>query len=225
MKILEVSDLKKDFGKGENMVSALRGITFSVEQGAFVGIVGSSGSGKSTLLNILGALELPTAGKVRIGDRNINELGSKQLTIFRRRYVGFIFQNYNLIPALTGYDNIVLPLTFDFGREIDQKYMEEIMKKLNIEDQQCKYPSEMSGGQQQRIAIARALANRPSLILADEPTGNLDSKTSLEVVCLLKESCKYFGQTVIMVTHNEDLAQLCDYLIHIEDGRIIKDGE
>ncbi|WP_131044456.1 ABC transporter ATP-binding protein, partial [Clostridioides difficile] len=182
------------------------------------------GSGKSTLLNIIGGLDNPTSGDVIIKGKNISKIGKKDLTVFRRRNIGFIFQNYSLMPVLNTYDNIALPVTLDKGNHIDHEYIEMLMKTLGIWDKRLKFPSELSGGQQQRVAIARALANKPALILADEPTGNLDSKTTMEVVCLLKESSAKFHQTILMVTHNENIAQVCDSIIHIEDGIVVNTG-
>ena len=181
-------------------------------------------NGKSTLLNIIGGLDNPTSGDVIIKGKNISKIGKKDLTVFRRRNIGFIFQNYSLMPVLNTYDNIALPVTLDKGNHIDHEYIEMLMKTLGIWDKRLKFPSELSGGQQQRVAIARALANKPALILADEPTGNLDSKTTMEVVCLLKESSAKFHQTILMVTHNENIAQVCDSIIHIEDGIVVNTG-
>ncbi|HGL6486647.1 TPA: ABC transporter ATP-binding protein, partial [Clostridioides difficile] len=195
-----------------------------IERDTFTAIVGTSGSGKSTLLNIIGGLDNPTSGDVIIKGKNISKIGKKDLTVFRRRNIGFIFQNYSLMPVLNTYDNIALPVTLDKGNHIDHEYIEMLMKTLGIWDKRLKFPSELSGGQQQRVAIARALANKPALILADEPTGNLDSKTTMEVVCLLKESSAKFHQTILMVTHNENIAQVCDSIIHIEDGVVVNTG-
>lgn len=220
MKILEIKQLKKYYGSGNTLVRALDGINFSVEKGEMVAIVGASGSGKSTLLNLIGALDSPTEGNIVIEGRQLSNFNRRELAVFRRRLIGFIFQSYNLLPALTGYDNIALPGTFERGKRPDNAFVEEIMDILHIRDQAGKMPGQMSGGQQQRIAIARALVNRPALLLADEPTGNLDRKNSLEVMLLLKEIRKKYNQTILMVTHNEELAQHCDQIITLEDGKI-----
>ncbi|HFL2601876.1 TPA: ABC transporter ATP-binding protein [Clostridioides difficile] len=224
MSILVTNNLVKHYGKGETKVKALNGVSIEIERDIFTAIVGTSGSGKSTLLNIIGGLDNPTSGDVIIKGKNISKIGKKDLTVFRRRNIGFIFQNYSLMPVLNTYDNIALPVTLDKGNHIDHEYIEMLMKTLGIWDKRLKFPSELSGGQQQRVAIARALANKPALILADEPTGNLDSKTTMEVVCLLKESSAKFHQTILMVTHNENIAQVCDSIIHIEDGVVVNTG-
>lgn len=224
MSILVTNNLVKHYGKGETKVKALNGVGIEIERDTFTAIVGTSGSGKSTLLNIIGGLDNPTSGDVIIKGKNISKIGKKDLTVFRRRNIGFIFQNYSLMPVLNTYDNIALPVTLDKGNHIDHEYIEMLMKTLGIWDKRLKFPSELSGGQQQRVAIARALANKPALILADEPTGNLDSKTTMEVVCLLKESSAKFHQTILMVTHNENIAQVCDSIIHIEDGVVVNTG-
>ncbi|HBF4440769.1 TPA: ABC transporter ATP-binding protein [Clostridioides difficile] len=224
MSILVTNNLVKHYGKDETKVKALNGVSIEIEQATFTAIVGTSGSGKSTLLNIIGGLDNPTSGDVIIKGKNISKIGKKDLTVFRRRNIGFIFQNYSLMPVLNTYDNIALPVTLDKGNHIDHEYIEMLMKTLGIWDKRLKFPSELSGGQQQRVAIARALANKPALILADEPTGNLDSKTTMEVVCLLKESSAKFHQTILMVTHNENIAQVCDSIIHIEDGVVVNTG-
>ncbi|HBF4261264.1 TPA: ABC transporter ATP-binding protein [Clostridioides difficile] len=224
MSILVTNNLVKHYGKDETKVKALNGVSIEIERATFTAIVGTSGSGKSTLLNIIGGLDSPTSGDVIIKGKNISKIGKKDLTIFRRRNIGFIFQNYSLMPVLNTYDNIALPVTLDKGNHIDHEYIEMLMKTLGIWDKRLKFPSELSGGQQQRVAIARALANKPALILADEPTGNLDSKTTMEVVCLLKESSAKFHQTILMVTHNENIAQVCDSIIHIEDGVVVNTG-
>ncbi|EQG19904.1 ABC transporter family protein [Clostridioides difficile P71] len=218
------NNLVKHYGKDETKVKALNGVSIEIERATFTAIVGTSGSGKSTLLNIIGGLDSPTSGDVIIKGKNISKIGKKDLTVFRRRNIGFIFQNYSLMPVLNTYDNIALPVTLDKGNHIDHEYIEMLMKTLGIWDKRLKFPSELSGGQQQRVAIARALANKPALILADEPTGNLDSKTTMEVVCLLKESSAKFHQTILMVTHNENIAQVCDSIIHIEDGVVVNTG-
>ncbi|WP_333638014.1 ABC transporter ATP-binding protein [Tissierella praeacuta] len=220
MKILKTMDLKKYYGNDKNLVKALDGVSLEVERGEFVAIVGTSGSGKSTLLHMLGGLDRPTSGEVMVDDKDIFELKDDELTIFRRRKIGFIFQSYNLIPVLNVYENITLPISLD-GNETDKEYIEEIFKTLGIEDKKYSMPNQLSGGQQQRVAIGRALATKPSIILADEPTGNLDSKTSLDVMGLIKISSKRFNQTVIMITHNEEIAQMADRIIRIEDGRIL----
>ncbi|HBF5908786.1 ABC transporter ATP-binding protein [Clostridioides difficile] len=224
MSILVTNNLVKHYGKDETKVKALNGVSIEIERATFTAIVGTSGSGKSTLLNIIGGLDNPTSGDVIIKGKNISKIGKKDLTVFRRRNIGFIFQNYSLMPVLNTYDNIALPVTLDKGNHIDHEYIEMLMKTLGIWDKRLKFPSELSGGQQQRVAIARALANKPALILADEPTGNLDSKTTMEVVCLLKESSAKFHQTILMVTHNENIAQVCDSIIHIEDGVVVNIG-
>ncbi|MDB0439924.1 ABC transporter ATP-binding protein [Clostridioides difficile] len=224
MSILVTNHLVKHYGKDENKVNALNGVSIEIEKATFTAIVGTSGSGKSTLLNIIGGLDNPSSGDVIIKGKNISKLRKKDLTVFRRRNIGFIFQNYSLIPVLNVYDNIALPVTLDKGSYVDHDYIEILMNTLGIWDKRLKFPSELSGGQQQRVAIARALANKPALILADEPTGNLDSKTTMEVVCLLKESSAKFHQTILMVTHNENIAQICDSIIHIEDGIVVNNG-
>ncbi|MCC0643265.1 MULTISPECIES: ABC transporter ATP-binding protein [unclassified Clostridioides] len=224
MSILVTNHLVKHYGEDENKVNALNGVSIEIEQATFTAIVGTSGSGKSTLLNIIGGLDNPSSGDVIIKGKNISKLRKKDLTVFRRRNIGFIFQNYSLIPVLNVYDNIALPVALDKGSYVDHDYIEMLMNTLGIWDKRLKFPSELSGGQQQRVAIARALSNKPALILADEPTGNLDSKTTMEVVCLLKESSAKFHQTILMVTHNENIAQICDSIIHIEDGIVVNNG-
>lgn len=210
----------KIYGEKEHQVTALKDISLSVKEGEFIAIVGTSGSGKSTLLNLIGGLDIPTEGNIFIKGKDISSLTRKELTIFRRRNIGFVFQNYSLMPVLNVYDNTALPITFDRGNHISRGYIEELLRELGIWDKRKKYPNELSGGQQQRTAIARALANRPAILLADEPTGNLDSKTTVEVIGLLKASCRKYSQTILMVTHNEAIAQICDRIIHIEDGMI-----
>ena len=224
MIVLETRNIKKYYGQNETIVKALDGINLSIERGTFTAIVGTSGSGKSTLMNILGGLDKPTAGETLVAGENIASMKKKQLTVFRRRNIGFIFQHYNLLPILNVFDNIALPIKLDVGNRVDKSYIEEIMDCLGIGDKKLCYPNQLSGGQQQRVAIARALANKPAIILADEPTGNLDTKTTMEVVCLLKETSGKFNQTIVMVTHNEDIAQLCDRIIRIEDGKILERG-
>lgn len=219
MKILQTGNLKKYYGSGETQVKALDGINLTVEQGEFVSIVGTSGSGKSTLLHMLGGLDHPTSGTVKVGGRDISRLKEEEVTIFRRRKIGFVFQSYNLVPVLNVYENIVLPVELD-GNQVDEQYVDEIIRMLGLEQRKYNLPSQLSGGQQQRVAIARALATKPAILLADEPTGNLDSVTSQDVLSLLKVSSERFGQTVVMITHNEEIAQLADRIIRIEDGRI-----
>ena len=221
MNILEVQHVHKFYGDKENKIHALNDICLSVRQGEFVAIVGTSGSGKSTLLNLIGGLDVPDDGAITIRDHNIAELSRKALTIFRRRYIGFVFQNYSLMPVLNVYDNVALPVTFDRGKHVDHDYIQALLRQLGLWEKRKRYPNDLSGGQQQRVAIARALANKPALILADEPTGNLDSRTTIDVMGLLKESNRLYKQTMLMVTHNEALAQACDRIIHIEDGRIV----
>ncbi|MDE6387711.1 MAG: ABC transporter ATP-binding protein [Lachnospiraceae bacterium] len=222
MKILETHDLKKYYGNGDTQVKALDGVDLSVEEGEFAAVVGTSGSGKSTLLHMLGGLDYATSGTVTVAGKKIFELNERDLTIFRRRQIGFIFQSYNLVPILSVYENIVLPMELD-GRSVDKTFVENIVRTLGLESKLDNLPGQLSGGQQQRVAIARALVTKPAIILADEPTGNLDSKTTQEVLGLLKLTGEQFHQTIVMITHNEALAQLCDRVIHIEDGRIMDD--
>ena len=224
MKILEIDHVVKIYGSGENQVRALADVSLSVEQGEFAAIVGASGSGKSTLLNLIGGLDIPTEGSVIIRNHDIAKLKRKELTIFRRRNIGFVFQNYSLMPVLNVYDNVALPVTFDKGKHIDHAYIKDLLKELGLWEKRKSYPNELSGGQQQRVALARALANKPAIILADEPTGNLDSRTAIEVIGRLKNSSKKYNQTILMVTHNEAIAQTCDRIIRIEDGQLF-DGE
>ena len=221
MRILELRNVEKIYGEKDNQVKALRNINLKVEEGEFVAIVGTSGSGKSTCLNLIGGLDNPTSGQIFIKNKEIGSLSRKELTIFRRRNIGFVFQNYSLMPVLNVYDNVALPVTFDCGKHINRKYIEGLLRELGIWEKRKKYPNELSGGQQQRVAIARALANKPSILLCDEPTGNLDSATTIEVMGLLKTSCRKYNQTILMVTHNEAIAQTCDRVIHIEDGQIV----
>ncbi len=221
MSILELQNVEKIYGEKDNQVKALRNINLKVEEGGFVAIVGTSGSGKSTCLNLIGGLDNPTNGKIFIKNKEIGSLSRKELTIFRRRNIGFVFQNYSLMPVLNVYDNVALPVTFDRGKYINRKYIEELLRELGVWEKRKKYPNELSGGQQQRVAIARALANKPSILLCDELTGNLDSATTIEVMGLLKASCRKYNQTILMVTHNEAIAQTCDEVIHIEDGQIV----
>lgn len=223
MNILQTKDLKKVYGTGDTQVNALNGVTISVQEGEFISIVGTSGSGKSTLLHMLGGLDRPTSGKVFVADKDIFSFKEEELTIFRRRKIGFVFQNYNLVPVLNVYENIVLPIELD-GGQIDQAYVEKIITVLGLDNKLQNLPSQLSGGQQQRVAIARALSTKPAIVLADEPTGNLDSSTSQDVLGLLKVTSEKFGQTIVMITHNEEIAQLADRIIRIEDGQV-KGGE
>ena len=222
MQILQTTDLKKYYGSGDTMVRALDGVNLSVEDGEFAAIVGTSGSGKSTLLHMLGGLDRPTEGKVLVEGKDIFSLGDDELTIFRRRKIGFVFQSYNLVPVLNVYENIVLPIELD-GNRVDRAHIEHIIETLGLQEKKESLPSQLSGGQQQRVAIARALAAKPAIILADEPTGNLDSRTSLDVMGLLKVTSEQFSQTIVMITQNEEIAQMADRIIRIEDGRIAGD--
>lgn len=222
MKILETKGLKKYYGSGDTTVKALDGMDLAVEDGEFAAIVGTSGSGKSTLLHMLGGLDRPTSGSVAVGGTNIFKLRDDELTIFRRRKIGFVFQSYNLVPVLNVYENITLPIELD-GNTIDKSYVKSIISILGLESKLSNLPSQLSGGQQQRVAIARALVTKPAIILADEPTGNLDSKTSLDVLGLLKVTGEKFRQTIVMITHNEEIAQMAQRIIRIEDGRIAGD--
>ena len=219
MSIVESENLCKTYGSGENEVKALDHVSVRIEDGAFVAIIGTSGSGKSTLLNMLGGLDRPDSGTVTVAGKNLFSMNDEQLTIFRRRNIGFVFQNYNLVPILNVYENIVLPIELD-GSELDRKYVDHIIATLGLEKKLTAMPSQLSGGQQQRVAIARALASKPAIILADEPTGNLDSKTSMDVISLLKVTSREFQQTIIMITHNEEIALMADEMIRIEDGRV-----
>lgn len=221
MSILQTTELKKYYGAKPNITRALDGVTLSIEKGEFVAIVGTSGSGKSTLLNMIGGLDVPTSGKVIVDGRELSTLKDEQLTIFRRRKIGFIFQNYNLVPVLNVYENIVLPVELD-GNKVDKKFMKEVVQMLGLEDKLNNMPNNLSGGQQQRVAIARALVSKPAIVLADEPTGNLDSKTSADVLGLLKITSQKFHQTLVMITHNSEIAQLADRIIRIEDGKIVQ---
>ena len=221
MSILQTTELKKYYGTKPNITKALDGVNLSVEQGEFVAIVGTSGSGKSTLLNMIGGLDVPTSGKVIVDGRDLSTLKDEQLTIFRRRKIGFIFQNYNLVPVLNVYENIVLPVELD-GNKVDKKFMKEVVRMLGLEDKLNNMPSNLSGGQQQRVAIARALVSKPAIVLADEPTGNLDSMTSSDVLSRLKVTSTKFHQTLVMITHNSEIAQLADRIIRIEDGKIVR---
>ena len=223
MTILETKDLRKVYGSGDTEVRALDGVDLTVEKGEFVAVVGTSGSGKSTLLHMLGGLDRPTGGTVTVDGKELSAMRDEELTIFRRRKIGFVFQNYNLVPVLNVYENIVLPIQLD-GNAPDKAYVERIIETLGLEAKLQNLPKKLSGGQQQRVAIARALAAKPAIILADEPTGNLDSATSLDVMGLLKVTAQKFSQTIVMITHNEELAQMADRIIRIEDGRIVVRG-
>lgn len=225
MEVLKTVNLTKIYGYGENEVLALNKANIEVKQGEFVAILGTSGSGKSTFLNLVGGLDTPTKGEIFIKGKDISKLKKEEQTIFRRRYIGFVFQNYSLMPVLNVYDNVVLPISFDKGQGINHEYIKSLLTELGLWDKRKKYLYELSGGQQQRVAIARALANKPAIILADEPTGNLDSKTTSEVIGVLKSSSHKYNQTIIMVTHNEVLAQACDRILRIEDGILRKVGE
>lgn len=222
MKILQTNNLKKYYGSGDSQVKALDGVTLEIEEGELAAIVGCSGSGKSTLLHMLGGLDYPDSGTVTVAGKEIFKLNETELTIFRRRKIGFVFQSYNLVPILSVYENVVLPIELD-GKKPDTKFINEVLETLGMADKADRLPGQLSGGQQQRAAIARALAARPSILLADEPTGNLDSRSTMEVLGLLKLTGKRFHQTIVMITHNESLAQLCDRVIHVEDGKIVDD--
>lgn len=219
MNILQTTDLKKYYGTEPNITKALDGVTLSIEEGEFVAIVGTSGSGKSTLLNMMGGLDTPTSGSIKVKGKELSKLKDEQLTIFRRRNIGFIFQNYNLVPVLNVYENIVLPVELD-GDTVDKQFIDEVVKMLALDGKLNSMPNNLSGGQQQRVAIARALVSKPAIILADEPTGNLDSRTSSDVLDLLKVTSQKFHQTLVMITHNNEIAQLADRIIRIEDGKI-----
>ena len=218
--ILQTRGLKKYYGKGETLVKALDGIDLDIERGKFTAIIGTSGSGKSTLLHMLGGLDTPSEGSVRVGDTELAALNSEQATIFRRKQIGFIFQNYNLVPVLSVWENIILPISLD-GRRPDRKFILQVVKLLGLEKKLDSLPNQLSGGQQQRVAIARALASKPSIILADKPTGNLDTRTSDDVIGLLKMTGREFDQTIVMITHNPEIAQMADRVIRIEDGHIV----
>lgn len=218
--ILQTKDLKKYYGNQPNITKALDGVSVKVRQGEFVSVIGTSGSGKSTLLNMLGGLDVPTSGSVKIRGKEIARMNDEELTIFRRRNIGFVFQNYNLVPILNVYQNILLPIELD-DNKADGEYIDKIIRMLHLEEKLDNLPNNLSGGQQQRVAIARALAGKPAIILADEPTGNLDSKTSIEVMQLLKMTSMKFGQTLIMITHNPQIAQVADRMIRIEDGKLV----
>ena len=220
MTILQTQALKKYYGSGDTQVKALDGVDLSIEQGEFVAIVGTSGSGKSTLLHMLGGLDRPTSGTVTVDGKDIFALKDEALTIFRRRKIGFVFQSYNLVPVLSVWENIVLPVELD-GSKVDQAYVEEVIATLGLDKKLQNLPNQLSGGQQQRVAIARALATKPAILLADEPTGNLDSRTSQDVLSLMKVTGQKFAQTMVMITHNEEIAQTADRIVRIEDGRIV----
>ena len=218
--VLKAAGLKKYYGKGEALVKALDGVDLEIERGKFTAIIGTSGSGKSTLLNMLGGLDAPTEGSIRIGNTELAKLTSEEATVFRRKQIGFIFQNYNLVPVLSVWENIILPISLD-GRKPDKKFIMQIVKLLGLEKKLDNLPNNLSGGQQQRVAIARALGSKPSIILADEPTGNLDTRTSDDVIGLLRMTSQKFHQTIVMITHNPEIASMADRVIRIEDGRIV----
>ena len=218
--VLKAAGLKKYYGKGEALVKALDGVDLEIERGKFTAIIGTSGSGKSTLLNMLGGLDTPTEGSIRIGGTELAKLTSEEATVFRRKQIGFIFQNYNLVPVLSVWENIILPISLD-GRKPDKKFIMQIVKLLGLEKKLDNLPNNLSGGQQQRVAIARALGSKPSIILADEPTGNLDTRTSDDVIGLLRMTSQKFRQTIVMITHNPEIASMADRVIRIEDGRIV----
>ena len=220
MTILQTKDLKKYYGSGDTQVKALDGVDLGIQRGEFVAIVGTSGSGKSTLLHMLGGLDRPTSGTVTVDGKDIFGLKDEALTIFRRRKIGFVFQSYNLVPVLSVWENIVLPVELD-GSKVDEAYVQEVIATLGLEKKLRNLPSQLSGGQQQRVAIARALATKPAILLADEPTGNLDSRTSQDVLSLMKVTGQKFAQTMVMITHNEEIAQMADRIVRIEDGRIV----
>ena len=220
MAILQTKDLKKYYGSGDTQVKALDGVNLSVEQGEFVAIVGTSGSGKSTLLHMLGGLDRPTSGSVMVDGKDVFSLKDEALTIFRRRKIGFVFQSYNLVPVLSVWENIILPIQLD-GNKVDTAYVQKVIATLGLEKKLQNLPNQLSGGQQQRVAIARALATKPAILLADEPTGNLDSRTSQDVLSLMKVTGQKFSQTMVMITHNEEIAQMADRIVRIEDGRIV----
>ena len=220
MNLLEVKNICKTYGSGETAVKALKDVSFSVPKGEYVAVVGESGSGKSTLLNMIGALDTPTTGKVLIDGKDIFAMDERKLTVFRRRNIGFIFQAFNLVPELTVEQNIIFPVLLDYQKP-DKKYLEELLAVLNLKERRNHLPSQLSGGQQQRVAIARALAAKPAILLADEPTGNLDSKTGMDVIALLKMTSQSFQQTIVMLTHNEEIALMADRMVRIEDGKVV----
>lgn len=222
--IVKTKHLKKNYRLGTHTVKALDDVNFAVREQEFVAIIGKSGSGKSTLLHMIGGLDTPTSGEVYVGNQALGKLSKEQLTIFRRRKVGFVFQNYNLVPDLNVYENVVLPIELD-GKHIDREFVDEILELLKLDEKREALPNTLSGGQQQRVAIARAIASKPSIILADEPTGNLDTATSHDVMGLLKMVARQFRQTVILITHDQDIAQMADRIVRIEDGHVVKAGE
>ena len=221
MLVLKTENLKKYYGKGENLVKALDGVDLEIEQGEFAAVVGTSGSGKSTLLHMMGGLDRATEGRVIVGGKDLFSMKEEALTIFRRRHIGFVFQNYNLVPILNVYENIILPIELD-GHHAEKGWVDQIMERLGLSEKKYQRPNQLSGGQQQRVAIARALATKPALVLADEPTGNLDSATSQDVISLMKTTSREFNQTMVMITHNEEIAQTADRIIRIEDGKIVR---
>lgn len=223
MSILQTTDLKKYYGTEPNITKALDGVTLSIEDGEFVAIVGTSGSGKSTLLNMMGGLDTPTSGSIKVKGKELSKFNDEQLTIFRRRNIGFIFQNYNLVPVLNVYENIVLSVELD-GDTVDKRFMKEVVKLLALDEKLNSMPNNLSGGQQQRVAIARALVSKPAIVLADEPTGNLDSATELEVMGPLKNCVKEYHQTLVMITHDETIAQMADRIVMIEDGKVVRNS-
>lgn len=221
MLVLKTENLKKYYGKGENLVKALDGVDLEIEQGEFAAVVGTSGSGKSTLLHMMGGLDRATEGRVIVGGKDLFSMKEEALTIFRRRHIGFVFQNYNLVPILNVYENIILPIELD-GHHAEKGWVDQIMERLGLSEKKYQMPNQLSGGQQQRVAIARALATKPALVLADEPTGNLDSATSQDVISLMKTTSREFNQTMVMITHNEEIAQTAERIIRIEDGKIVR---
>ena len=221
MLVLKTENLKIYYGKGENLVKALDGVDLEIEQGEFAAVVGTSGSGKSTLLHMMGGLDRATEGRVIVGGKDLFSMKEEALTIFRRRHIGFVFQNYNLVPILNVYENIILPIELD-GHHAEKGWVDQIMERLGLSEKKYQRPNQLSGGQQQRVAIARALATKPALVLADEPTGNLDSATSQDVISLMKTTSREFNQTMVMITHNEEIAQTADRIIRIEDGKIVR---
>lgn len=221
MLVLKTENLKKYYGKGENLVKALDGVDLEIEQGEFAAVVGTSGSGKSTLLHMMGGLDRATEGRVIVGGKDLFSMKEEALTIFRRRHIGFVFQNYNLVPILNVYENIILPIELD-GHHAEKGWVDQIMERLGLSEKKYQMPNQLSGGQQQRVAIARALATKPALVLADEPTGNLDSATRQDVISLMKTTSREFNQTMVMITHNEEIAQTADRIIRIEDGKIVR---
>ncbi|MCH1982863.1 ABC transporter ATP-binding protein [Ruminococcus sp. OA3] len=221
--ILKTTGLKKYYGTGDTMVRALDGVDLEIERGKFTAVIGTSGSGKSTLLNMLGGLDIPTAGSVKIGTTELSKLDGEQATVFRRKQIGFVFQNFNLVPVLSVWENIVFPISMD-GQKPDKKFIMKVVQLLGLERKLDSLPNNLSGGQQQRVAIARALASKPSIILADEPTGNLDTRTSDDVIGLLKMTSREFHQTIVMITHNPEIAQMADRVVRIEDGKIVNEN-